>query len=128
MRLRATALTVCLLGILCSLSLRPVRAEESGDSRTPASSALHQNYPNPFNPSTVIRYDLSRAGTVRLTVYNLLGEEVALLVRGSQAAGTYTVRFNAVDLPTGAYLYRLEVQPASGGAPFIATRKFVLTR
>ena len=128
MRVRATAWSVCLLGILCSLSGRSVQAEGLGESLAPASCALHQNYPNPFNPSTVIRYDLSRAGTVRLTVYNLLGEEVALLALGAQAAGTYSVRFNAADLPTGAYLYRLEVQPASGGAPFIATRKFVLTR
>jgi hypothetical protein len=70
--------------------------------------ALHQNYPNPFNPTTTIRYDLPRGGRTRLTVYNLLGEQVAELVNEWQAPGHHKARFNAADLPSGMYFYRLE--------------------
>jgi hypothetical protein len=80
-------------------------------SVVPAAFALHQNYPNPFNPSTTIPYDLQGGSQTRLAVYNLLGEKVAELVNERQAAGRYEVRFDAADLPSGMYFYRLE----SGG-------------
>ena len=67
------------------------------------------NYPNPFNPETTIRYALPHAGNVRLAVYDLLGQEVAVLVDGSRPAGHYTVRFDGGDLPSGSYVYRLQV-------------------
>ena len=66
------------------------------------------NYPNPFNPTTVIKYDLPEAGQVSLKVYNLLSQEVASLVEGSQSAGTHQVSFNAHNLPTGIYIARLQ--------------------
>ena len=74
----------------------------------PIEVALMGNYPNPFNPETTIDYALPQANKVRLTVYNLLGHEVAVLVDGLQSAGRHTVRFNASDLPSGTYVYRLE--------------------
>ena len=66
------------------------------------------NYPNPFNPTTVIQYALPEAGQVSLKVYNLLSQEVASLVEGSQSAGTHEVSFNAHNLPTGIYIARLQ--------------------
>ena len=67
------------------------------------------NYPNPFNPETTIRYALPQGGNVRLAVYDLLGQEVAVLVDGSRPAGHHTVRFDGDDLPSGSYVYRLQV-------------------
>lgn len=111
----------------------PVTVTSSGtasvaEGDAPNAYSLHQNYPNPFNPSTLISYSLPQEGSVQLRVYNLLGEEVAMLVHGTQTAGAHSIRFDGSGLPTGAYLYRLEVHPSSGAAPFIATRKFVLAR
>jgi hypothetical protein len=70
--------------------------------------SLEQNYPNPFNPSTTISYQLPMTSNVELSIYNLLGQKVALLVSQRQAAGTYRIDWNAGDLPSGVYLYRLQ--------------------
>lgn len=85
-------------------------------------ASLQQNFPNPFNPSTVIQYTLPKAGYVRLAVFNLLGQEVALIFEGNQSAGTYEVEFNKEGLPTGIYFYRIQ---APG---FAETRKMVITK
>ncbi|MGA9364303.1 MAG: T9SS type A sorting domain-containing protein [Bacteroidota bacterium] len=73
----------------------------------PKNFELHQNYPNPFNPSTTIRYLLSERTFVRLVVYDILGREVRTLVDGFNEAGIHKVVFDAPDLQTGIYLYRL---------------------
>ena len=70
--------------------------------------ALFQNYPNPFNPSTVIRYALPSAGQATLKIFNVLGQEVRTLVKGYQAAGTYSAVLDARGLASGVYFYRLE--------------------
>lgn len=70
---------------------------------------LLQNHPNPFNPETVISYRLVEAGEVSLTVYDMLGKEVANLVKGKQEAGAYDVKFNASGLASGVYIYELRV-------------------
>ncbi len=75
---------------------------------TPGRFHLEQNYPNPFNPSTHIGYALGATGPVRLTVHDVLGREVAVLVEQVQPAGTYGVTFEATHLPSGIYLYRLD--------------------
>lgn len=77
-------------------------------SEIPTDYILEQNYPNPFNPSTNIKYALADDGMVKLAVYNILGEEVAVLVETEQVAGNYAVQFNAADLPSGMYIYRLQ--------------------
>jgi photosystem II stability/assembly factor-like uncharacterized protein len=69
---------------------------------------LSQNYPNPFNPNTIIKYSIPITSKVRLTVYNLLGEEVAVLVNDIQKQGIYEVTFNANTLPSGVYFYRID--------------------
>lgn len=88
----------------------------------PQQFRLAQNYPNPFNPSTVIEYTLPEANFVNLSVYNSLGEEVAVLVRGVRPAGVNSVTFDAGKLPSGLYLYRL-----SAGS-FVETRKLVVVK
>jgi hypothetical protein len=69
---------------------------------------LQQNYPNPFNPSTQITYSVPKNERVKLSVYNLLGSEVAVLVNRTMAAGSYTVPFSAQNLTSGVYFYKLE--------------------
>ena len=84
-----------------------VSREGEGDA-LPEEVWLSRNYPNPFNLETTIRYGLPSVGDVRLVVYDVLGVEVATLVDGVQVPGWHEVRFNAGDLPSGLYLYRLE--------------------
>lgn len=73
----------------------------------PAQFRLFQNYPNPFNPFTKIRYGIPERSVVRLTIYNMLGQEIETLVNQYQNAGYYEVTFDASDLPSGIYIYRL---------------------
>lgn len=88
----------------------------------PLEYSLEQNYPNPFNPSTTIKYSVAKDGFVKLIVYNALGEQVVSLVNQNQKAGRYEVVFNADNLSSGVYLYRLET------ANFTSTRKLMLLR
>jgi hypothetical protein len=83
---------------------------------------LQQNYPNPFNPSTTINYSLAKEGHAKITLYNILGSKVAVLVNENKPAGIYSVQFNASALPSGIYFYRLE----SGSYSDI--KKFVLMK
>jgi hypothetical protein len=70
---------------------------------------LFQNFPNPFNPSTKISYKIKKDGNVSLTVFNLVGQEVSVLVNEKQSAGNYEVEFDASELTTGVYLYKLQI-------------------
>ena len=74
----------------------------------PSTFELSQNYPNPFNPSTKISYSIVNPTNVNLTVYNILGQQVALLVNDFKNSGTYEVNFDASSLSSGIYIYRLE--------------------
>ncbi len=82
--------------------------EVSVEVTLPLEYSLDQNYPNPFNPSTTIKYSIPEDGFVKLSVYNMLGEEVSTLVNGNQEAGRYELSFNASELSSGVYVYRLE--------------------
>lgn len=84
--------------------------------------SLEQNYPNPFNPSTIIKYSISEDDFVKLSVYNLLGEEVTILVNNEQKAGRYEVVFDASKLSSGIYMYRLESNN------FLSIKKMVLVK
>lgn len=68
---------------------------------------LNQNYPNPFNPTTNIKYAIPTGGLVKLSVYNLLGKEVASLINRYQEAGSYSIEFNGSELASGVYIYKL---------------------
>jgi hypothetical protein len=87
-----------------------------------SSPRLAQNYPNPFNPTTTIEYALPRPSNVRLEVLDVLGQRVATLVVGEQAAGNHQVVFDAGRLASGVYLYRLQ----SGG--FVQVRRLMVLR
>ena len=96
---------------------------------SPILFSLSQNFPNPFNPSTTIKYSIphtsgnsTRAQKVELTVYNSLGQKIATLVNKAQAPGNYIVRFNAKNLPSGVYFYRLRA------GNFSATKKMILLK
>lgn len=77
------------------------------DSRSELSFSLAQNYPNPFNPATKISYTLPQAGQVSLVVYDISGKEVNRLVNTVQSAGSHSVEFNAMNIPSGIYFYAL---------------------
>jgi hypothetical protein len=77
------------------------------DITTPVDYNLSQNYPNPFNPSTTIAYSIPQDGLVSLKVYDILGNEVAILVNEYQSAGTREIQFNAGSLSSGVYYYEL---------------------
>ena len=100
----------------------PVFTSIDNESSLPTETSLRANYPNPFNPSTVIAYQLALSGNVKLSVFDVLGREVAVLVNGVMPAGSHTVTFDASNLTSGMYLYRLD----SGGMVF--TRKMMLVK
>jgi len=85
-----------------------VTSNEELASETPGSIRLNQNYPNPFNPSTVISFELPATANVELKVFDITGREVTTLVNEIRTAGTHQVRFDASDLASGMYLYRLK--------------------
>jgi hypothetical protein len=86
------------------------------------SFALEQNYPNPFNPITVIRYSLIKDMHISLKIYNALGEEKATIINEKLNAGTYSVEWDASDLPSGVYFYALDA------GDFIQTKKMILLK
>ena len=77
------------------------------DEEIPSRFLLYQNYPNPFNPSTTISFDIAEASIVRLQIYDILGREVQILLNKHFAPGEHKVTFQAENLPSGVYLYRL---------------------
>jgi glucuronoarabinoxylan endo-1,4-beta-xylanase len=83
---------------------------------------LHQNYPNPFNPSTIIEFNLPVTSKVTLKVFNILGEEVATLLSASLLLGSHSVTWDASNLASGVYLYRLQA------GDYVETRKMILMR
>lgn len=111
--------------ILSALSAVPtsVRNDDNG-AATVKDFVLRQNYPNPFNPSTTIRYTLPREarGVVTLKVFNVQGQELATLVQEKQTAGEHAVSWNAAGLPSGVYLYRVQV------GDWMETRKMILAK
>jgi hypothetical protein len=99
----------------------------------PTEFILFQNYPNPFNPETVICYNLPKAGTVELTILNIMGQTVRILVRENQPAGWYHQVWAGTNdqggkISSGLYLYKLTVMPHDGTEAFIMTKKMLLSR
>ncbi len=98
----------------------------SVEATVPTQFALKQNYPNPFNPSTTIEYDLPANGMVRLVIYNVLGQEVATLVNQMENAGSYKIVWNADNLASGMYIYRMTVE--SGSQKFTQVHRMMLLK
>ena len=98
------------------------------DHVLPNTFTLSQNYPNPFNPSTTIRYAVPNESKVSITVFNLLGQEIATLINDIQPAGYHEVTFNAANLSSGVYLYRINAVSSINSKEFTSTKKFILLR
>ncbi len=114
------------IGLLYKRGLLSVRKNGTG---IPEGFDLQQNYPNPFNPSTTIGFELSGRSTVRLTVFNTLGQEIVTLIDAVLDAGAYHQTFSARSLTSGVYFYRLHAVPADApGKQFTATRKMLLLK
>jgi len=88
----------------------------------PTTFELFQNYPNPFNPSTVIRYQIPEPVTVTLKVFDMLGNEVATVVKENQPAGNYSITFDGSNLTSGVYFYKLQA------GKFAEIKKFILMK
>jgi hypothetical protein len=101
--------------------LAPV-TDVATETQLPTVFSLSQNYPNPFNPSTRIDFQLPVSTHISLMVYDILGREVALLANEVKTAGSYHVTWDAANLPSGIYVYRL----AAGN--YVSIRKMVLVR
>lgn len=95
---------------------------ENNSTSYPADYVLYQNYPNPFNPLTTIRYSIPTSSFVTIKVFDILGNEIKSLVNEEKSAGNYELGFNASNLPSGVYFYRIQT------ADFIETRNMVLMK
>jgi hypothetical protein len=95
---------------------------ESNNNNQPNGFTLKQNYPNPFNPTTSIQYQVSSISQVILKVYDVMGSEIAVLVNEEQPTGTYEVEFNAAELSSGIYFYKLQA------GNFTETKKMLLMK
>jgi hypothetical protein len=107
---------------LGNFSIKVEIVKEIEDEVLPTALELDQNYPNPFNPTTAISYSLNEAMPVQLSVFNMNGQKVATLVNSTQNAGSYNVNFNASNLASGLYIYRLTTPMGS------ITRKMTLMK
>lgn len=119
----------CSTGSMAGLS----GSEDGTLAATPLQYGLHANYPNPFNPTTMIAFDLPEPSTVHLAVFNMLGQEVATLVNGVVAAGEHSVEWNsansnAMPLPSGVYLYRIQATSLTSGKEFHQINKMILMK
>ena len=94
--------------------------EQSG--ATPLEYKLYSAYPNPFNPTTTLTYQISKAGMVTIKIYDMLGREIETLLNGEKNPGKYEVKFDASDLVSGLYFYRIIANN------FTDTKKMLLLR
>jgi hypothetical protein len=86
------------------------------------SNRLEQNYPNPFNQSTSIKFSIPKKSTVKLTIYNQLGELIQTLINEEKSTSTYEITFNGQDLASGIYFYQIKANN------FVSTKKLVLLK
>ena len=96
--------------------------DEQEENIIPDNFELSQNYPNPFNPVTTIQYSIPQRSNVTLKVYDMLGNEIAILVSEEKDRGAYSINFDASGLASGIYLYRIQA------GSFVETKKMILLR
>lgn len=106
----------------------PSSVEEIPDGQNPSSFRLYKNYPNPFNPATNIIFSLPEQSDVVINVYNQIGELVTELVNENMQNGSYSVTFDAADLPSGIYYYQMTATANDGQGSFSKTEKMVLLK
>ena len=98
-------------------------------TKIPSVIVLYQNYPNPFNAMTNVKFQMSNAGTAKITVYDILGKEVTTIVNEKLEPGTYQVRWNASEFPSGVYYLRMEVfEPTGRIKLFSDSKKLMLIK
>lgn len=105
-----------------------VGVEERSAAEIPAAFALQQNYPNPFNPVTVIPFSIPAESHVSVAVYDVLGRLVTRLVDGDRSPGNYSVYWNAANVSSGLYYYRMEARTRTSSPLFIQTRTLMLVK
>lgn len=113
-----------IMGFLSEFATRGsiTSVDDQRDNSIPLVYDLYQNYPNPFNPLTIIKFQIPEDGFVVLKIYDLLGNEVKILLKEQRPAGIYELNFNAGSLASGIYLYRIQVND------YIFTRKMMLLK
>jgi hypothetical protein len=94
----------------------------------PAKFEISQNYPNPFNPSTKISFSLPTESKVKLQIFNTLGEIITTLVDETNSAGVHEVNWNASNLASGVYLYRIDAESVSDAKNYTSTKKMLLLK
>ena len=112
------------------LFIPPSVSTSVNDVILPSGFVLHQNYPNPFNPTTMISYSLPIRNYVSIDIFDALGRQVAVLVNGEKTAGNHEIQFNAKNLSSGIYFYRIQVRQISSGQSDVLTetKKLVLLK
>ena len=129
----------CTKILIPASSPAPIAAHQSGvesrkeDAQIPTVYSLAQNHPNPFNPTTRIQFGLPEASDVRLSIFNILGQEVATIISEAVPAGYRTVEWNSTNssgnaLPSGVYIYRLKATSLTNGTQFQDVRKMLLMK
>jgi len=113
--------------VIDQVSLDSLFTDVSKEDYIPKSYSLVQNYPNPFNPSTKISFSLKVSAKVELTIYNILGQEVATLVKKDLLAGTHSINFDAHNLASGMYIYRINATGVDG-SEFVDLKKMMLLK
>jgi len=109
-------------GVILKYNLPIVDDVSDYDDIVPKSFELYQNYPNPFNPSTAILFSVPVTSYITLKVYDVLGNEITTLINGQKEAGRYQVQFNAANLVSGIYIYRIVT------GDFISSKKLILMK
>lgn len=100
----------------------------SASNKGNTNNELMQNFPNPFNPSTKISYGIKSESKVKLIIYDLIGREVKILVNEFKQPGNYSESFNASNLSSGVYIYKLEVNSSKSSDSFISVKKMILLK
>ena len=111
-----------------TITVTPVTGTVDEDASVPVRFGLAQNYPNPFNPRTIIRYELPSDADVRLTILNILGQEVAVLVEGREQTGEHEAIWDATGVASGVYFAHLVARRGSPAGRQVDTKKLVLLR
>ena len=114
--------TVIETGFLVDTLFRTVVTSVAERSEVPREFKLCQNYPNPFNPSTTIKYELPKSSMVTMSVYDMLGRQVSVLVDERRDAGVHEVKFEGPNLASGVYFYRLQA------GDFTQTKRLLLLK